>query len=141
VCTSTGVRNILLASLEDILETWRGRITSRLDIDLKFDRTTPAGLQMLDPSRSNDGHSIRSQEYPLSFLGRVRNVLLASLDNTIDTWRRRSTSRLIRTLILDMVTADDRSNKMHTPSGVKNIILASFEDAMETQRRRSTSNL
>jgi hypothetical protein len=41
---------------------------------------------MLDPSRSNDGHSRRSQEYPLSFLGRVRNVLLASLYNAIDTW-------------------------------------------------------
>jgi hypothetical protein len=67
---------------------------------------------MLDPNRSNDGHYTRSQEYPLSFLGRVRNVFLASLDNTIDTWRRRSTSRQIRTLILDMVTADDRSNKI-----------------------------
>jgi hypothetical protein len=51
---------------------------------------TPADLHMLDPSRSN-GHSISSQEYPLSFLGSVRNILLASLDNAIDTWRRRTT--------------------------------------------------
>jgi hypothetical protein len=73
---------------------------------------TPADLHMLDPSRSN-GHSISSQEYPLSFLGSVRNILLASLDNAIDTWRRRTTSRLLRTLILDMVSADDRSNDTH----------------------------
>jgi hypothetical protein len=46
---------------------------------------TPDGVQMLHTTGSDDVSSIRRQDCPLGFLGKVRNILLASLDNKMDT--------------------------------------------------------
>ena len=39
-----GVRNVLLASLDDMMETWRRRSTSRLARNLKIYMELPLGL-------------------------------------------------------------------------------------------------
>jgi hypothetical protein len=70
-CLSTplGVRKVLLAFLEDIMETWRRRSTFLLATDLKFYTKTPEGSQGLVPLLSMLEHSIRSCKRHLSFLG------------------------------------------------------------------------
>jgi hypothetical protein len=52
---------------------------------LQFYMMTPDGVQMLHTTGSNDESSIGRQCCPLGFFGRVRNILLASLDNKMDT--------------------------------------------------------
>jgi hypothetical protein len=46
---------------------------------------TPDGVQMLLTTGSDDASSIGRQDCPLGFNGKVRNILLASLENKIDT--------------------------------------------------------
>jgi hypothetical protein len=48
---------------------------------LQFYMMTPDGVQMLHPTGSDDANSIGREDCPLGFLGRARNILLASLDN------------------------------------------------------------
>ena len=64
-----GVRNILLASLSDLMETWRRRSTSWLGRTVKIYKDLPWGLIIWFLMRKNPNHLCRSQERPLSFLG------------------------------------------------------------------------
>ena len=84
----TGVRNVLLASLGDTMETWRRRSTSWLARTLKIYTDLLWGLIKWFLMR---------EKIKLIFTG-VRNLLLASLGDTMETWRRRSTSLIARTL-------------------------------------------
>jgi hypothetical protein len=76
--TPKGVRNVLFASFEEIMESCRRRHTSLQAKDLTFEMSTPEGPQRLVPLLS----ILKSE---------IRNVLLASLEDIMETWRRRST--------------------------------------------------
>jgi hypothetical protein len=65
-----GVRNVLLASLGYIIETGRRRSTSRLARTLKIYKNLPWGLSKSLLIKKDQNHLCRSQERPLSFLGR-----------------------------------------------------------------------
>ena len=75
-----GVRNVLLASLGYMIETGRRRSTSGLAWTLKIYKNLPWGL-----SKS------LLIKIKIIFTG-VRNVLLASLGDMMETWRRQNTS-------------------------------------------------
>ena len=70
ICIPSGVRNVLLTSLNDRMKTWRRRSTSSITRKVKIEYMFQFTISKTFIAVSKSFESNRSQECPLSFLYR-----------------------------------------------------------------------